>query len=131
MRRRAGTIELSRNDRAVLDALLPAGASDRLPLGVMETRLESTLDRIAAGGPGELLTGFGLALFAAAWVSPLLIGRSGPFGRLAAADRERALEAMARSRVTALRQLLRMLKTVVALHYGALPEVRRALGYHA
>ena len=97
----------------------------------MQTGLESTLEQIATDGPADLLRGFGVALIAVAWVSPLLIGRPGTFARLGAADRERALEAMARSRVTPLRQLLRLLKTVVALHYGALPEVRRAIGYHA
>jgi len=41
-----------------------------------------------------------------------------------------ALAAMERSRVPELRQLMTVLKTVASLHYGALPEVRLAIGYH-
>jgi hypothetical protein len=54
-----------------------------------------------------------------------------PIGRLVPSDRAAALLAMERSSVVALRQLVRVLKTVVALHYGALPEVRQAIQYHA
>jgi hypothetical protein len=42
-----------------------------------------------------------------------------------------ALAAMERSRLPELRQLVRVLKTVVSLHFGALPQVRQAIGYHS
>jgi fumarate reductase subunit D len=74
---------------------------------------------------------FRLGLFTAAWVAPLLVRRLPPLGRLSASDRERALTAMERSHVVILRQLVRILKTVAALHYGAHPDVRKATGYHA
>jgi hypothetical protein len=34
------------------------------------------------------------------------------------------------SRLPELRQLVLVLKSVASLHYGGLPEVRQAIGYH-
>ena len=118
-------------DRAVLGALLPAGMSSRLALGVLDTGFDAFLDEFEQAAPTDLRRAFGLALFTAGWLSPILIRRLPPLSRLAAADRAHALSAMERSRVPELRQLVRVLKTVVSLHYGALPQVRRAIGYHA
>ena len=122
---------LNRLDRAVLDALLPAGANAELPLGALDSGFEDFLVDFESQGAAQLRWTFGLSLFAAAWVAPLLIRRLPPLTRLAPGDRERALESMDRSNVTILRQLMRVLKTVVGLHYGAVPAVRRAIGYHA
>jgi hypothetical protein len=59
-----------------------------------------------------------------------MIGRPPPITRLAPDERERALAAMEKSQIPELRQLLRVLKTVASLHYGALPSVRVVVGYH-
>ncbi|TMC49601.1 MAG: hypothetical protein E6J26_10195 [Chloroflexi bacterium] len=69
------------------------------------------------------------AVWAALWISPLLIGRLPPLTRLEPPARERALGAMARSRVYLLRQLLMLLKLVVGFCYGADPQVRAVIGY--
>ncbi len=122
---------LNRFDRAVLDTLLPAGAHPALPRGVLETGFDAFLADLERDAPARLRRAFRLGLFAAGWVAPLLVRRAPPLSRLAAADRERALEAMERSRFAIPRQLLSVLKTVVALHYGALDDVRRAIGYGA
>jgi hypothetical protein len=118
-------------DRTVLDALLPSGADSRLPIGVIESGFDTFLVESESEIAPQLRRAFKLALVAAAWVAPLLIRRRPPLTRLPALDRERALEAMENSNVVVLRQLMRVLKTVVALHYGALPAVRKAIGYHA
>jgi hypothetical protein len=118
-------------DRTVLDALLPSGADSRLPIGVIESGFDTFLVESQSEIAPQLRRAFKVALVAAAWVAPLLIWRGPPLSRLAAHDRERALEAMEKSNVVVLRQLIRVLKTVVALHYGALPAVRKAIGYHA
>ena len=68
-------------------------------------------------------------LFVAIWVAPALIGRIPPITLYGRATRERALEALGRSRLYPLRQLLGLLKLTVALCYGADPEVRQAIGY--
>jgi hypothetical protein len=123
-------VSLGRVDRAVLNALLPSEASPLLTLGILETDFESFLADFGAAAPGPLRRAFRLGLLAAGWVAPLLVRRLPPMTRLAPAERGRALAAMERSRVPELRQLVRVLKTVVSLHYGALPAVRRALGHH-
>ncbi len=99
-------------------------------MGALESGFEHFLDDFRAQGAPELRRAFGLGLLAAGWFAPLLVGRVPPLNRLSAPDRERALEAMERSRFVVPRQLVRVLKTVVALHYGASLAVRRAIGYH-
>jgi hypothetical protein len=126
-----GPRRLGAADRAVLAALLPAGVSRRLPQGVLDTGFDAFLGEFEVAAPPDLRRAFGLALFAAAWLSPLLIRRLPPISRLGAGDREVALAAMERSRLPELRQLVRVLKTVVSLHYGALPQIRQAIGYHS
>jgi hypothetical protein len=70
-------------------------------------------------------------LIASIWVAPLLVRRLPPISRLPPNERRDALRAMEGSRSPVLRQLIRVLKTVIGLHYGALPEVRQAIRYHA
>lgn len=124
-------MRLSAVDRAVLEALLPGGVNPILPLGVMESGFEAFLDEFEALGAIELRRVFRIGLVGAGWIAPLLVGRLPPLSRLSPAARERSLAAMETSEVTLLRQLVRVLKTVVGLHYGSLPAVRRSVGYHS
>ena len=117
-------------DRAVLGALLPSKSSPVLPLGLMDTGFEAFLVDFDRAAPAAFRQVFRLALFVSGWVAPFLIGRLPPISRLSQEDREKALGTMARSRVPELRQLVTVLKTVASLHYGGLPEVRQAIGYH-
>ncbi len=117
-------------DRAVLGALLPSGASPLLRQGLLDTGFEAFLVDFDAAAPTDFCRIFRLALVAAGWVAPLLIGHAPPMSRLNSGDRERALAAMNESRLPELRQLVIVLKTVASLHYGALPEVRQAISYH-
>lgn len=122
---------MNRFDRSVIDTLLPSGASPLLPLGLLESGFESFWVESNADLAPRLRLAFRFALFTAAWVAPVMVRRLPPLGRLSPTDRERALAAMERSRLVILRQLVRILKTVAALHYGAHPEVRKAVGYHS
>ena len=123
-------MRLGRVDRAVLDALLPSGASSLLPHGLLNTGFEDFLVEFDAAAPADFRRIFRVALVAAGWVAPLLIGRAPPMSRLSSDGRARALAAMDRSSLPELRQLLLVLKTVASLHYGGLDEVRQAIGYH-
>jgi len=120
---------LSRNGRAVLDALLPADANPLLRTGLTSTGIEDFLDEFARVSPAHLRRAFRIGLFAGAWIAPLLVRRVPPITRLEEADRELALAAMAESGVPELRQLISVLKTVICLHYGGLSSVREAIGY--
>jgi len=117
-------------DRAVLGALLPSGASPLLPRGLLDTGFEGFLVEFYAAAPADFRRIFRLALVVAGWIAPLLIGRMPPMSRLNSDDRESSLVAMDKSRLPELRQLVLVLKTVASLHYGGLPEVRQAIGYH-
>ena len=76
-------------DRAVLDALLPSGASSLLPQGLANTGFEDFLVEFDAAAPADFRRVFWLALVTAGWVAPLLIGRLPPMSRLNSQDRDR------------------------------------------
>lgn len=122
-------MRLRRIDRDVLDALLPPGAHPLLTLGIAGTGFEPFLEDFEKTSPPHLRRAFRLGLLAGGWVAPLLVRRLPPISRLGMLDRERALAAMEASSVPELRQLVSVLKTVISLHYGGLPAVRKAIGY--
>ena len=121
--------QLGERDRLVLRTLLPSGANERLVLGIDDIAFASFYEQFQRDAPALPRRAVSVALLAATWIAPLLIGRLPPLGRLGADERERALEAMSSSRLATLRQLFMLLKTVVALCYGADARVRAALGY--
>ena len=115
----------------MVETLVPARAHPQLELGALDAGFEEFLAEFDELGAPPLRFAFRLSLFAGAWIAPLLVRRLPPLSRLPAGDRSAALSAMEVSNVNALRQLMRILKTVVALHYGAVPSVRKTIGYHA
>jgi hypothetical protein len=121
---------ISPRDRAVLDALLPAGGTEGFP-GAFESGFETFEAGFSADAPMTMRLGWRAALFAAAWISPLLIRRLPPLDRLRPEDREAALEAMGKSRFYLLRQVFLLLKAVTSFGYGSTKAVRRAAGYDA
>lgn len=121
---------LTPRQRAVVDALLPSGAHPTLP-GALEAGFEAFHAEFERTASPRLRWGFKAALWIAAWLSPLLIGRLPPLSRLEQEARENALEALGRSRFYLLRQALLLLKATVCFGYGANPKVRRALGIPA
>lgn len=120
---------LGSRDRIVLDTLLPAGAHPLLPNGVLDIGFDDFYREFERDATPFLRRAFRLSLAAATWIAPLLVGRRPPLERHPREIRERALEAMASSRVVTLRQLVLVLKTVVGLCYGADTSVRESIGY--
>ncbi|HXD08817.1 MAG TPA: hypothetical protein VN653_02040 [Anaerolineales bacterium] len=100
-----------------------------MPRGLFDAGFETFYQNFARTTNGTLRHGFQFALFAAIWISPLLIRRIPPITLHARETRERALAAMEISRFYFLRQMLLILKNVAALCYGANREVRDAIGY--
>jgi hypothetical protein len=121
----------SRRDLAIFAALLPAEDHPVLARGLTEAGFADFLDEVRRDAPRPFRLALRLALFAATWLAPLLIRRPPPLWIHRSETRERALVAMAGSRVPLLRQLVRVLKHVASLCYGADAEVRRAVGYRA
>ncbi len=118
---------LTPSARAVLDSLLPSGG----PLGpsLLEAGFEEFYKDFERNAVPSLRMGFKAALWAAFWISPLLIRRLPPLTRLEPEARELALEAMGRSRLYLLRQMLLLLKAVSCFCYGADGRVREALSF--
>ena len=109
--------------------MLPSGADPSLPLGAFDAGFDDFYAEFARTAAGPMRLGFGIAIFVATWLSPLMIRRLPPLTRHQPADRERALRALATSRSLVLRQLAVVLKAVICLGYGADPGVRRIIGY--
>ena len=120
---------LSAREKGVIDALLPTGL-DGFP-GALEAGFEKFEEGFRADAPAAMRLGWRAALFLAAWLSPILIGRRPPLDRLSVDDREAALEAMGTSRIYLFRQVFLLLKAVTSFGYGSTPAVRRAVKYDA
>lgn len=112
----------------MIHTLLPAHAHPALPYGAFDAGFDDFHADFARTAAPRLRFGFRLGLQAATWLAPLLIGHLPPLARLRPAERERALDAMARSRYPLLRDLVIALKLVVSLSYGADARVRRCIG---
>lgn len=119
---------LDKRARVVLDTLLPPGSEPRLPLGLFEAGFDGFYAGFRKDASPAMVFGFRAALFASVWVAPLLIGKLPPITRLRRPAREKALEAMGKSRFYLLRQLMLVLKAVCCFCYGADRSVRDALG---
>jgi hypothetical protein len=120
---------LGRNDRIVLDTLLPAGGHPNLPSGIFGAGFDAFFAEFERDADRSLRMGFRVALWVAIWLAPLLVRRMPPLSRHDRATRERALIALGSSRIYLFRQLLLLLKTITALCYGANGRVRAAVGH--
>jgi len=120
---------LSSRAHVVLDTLLPPHAHPSLPRGLFDAGFEKFYQDFAGTANTTLRHGFQIAIFAAIWISPLLIRRIPPITLYSRETRERALTAMEISRFYFLRQMMLILKNVASLCYGANREVRDAIGY--
>lgn len=120
---------LSARQRVVLDTLLPSQADPALRFGVFDAGFDAFYADFERTALPALKFGFRAALFCAAWVAPLLIGKLPPITLYDRPTRERALAALAGSRFYLLRQMVLVLKAVVSFGYGADARVRDAVGF--
>jgi hypothetical protein len=119
---------MNARSRAVLHALLPDQGAPGLP-GVFESGFEAFYADFKKTALPSMRFGFCAAVATATWISPLLIRRLPPLSRLSPEEREKALCALGKSDFYLLRQMSLLLKAVVSFHYGARPEVRRAIRF--
>lgn len=120
---------LTPRQRVALDTLLPPDATQRIQPGLFEAGFENFYADFERQALPTMRLTFGLALFCAVWVAPLLIFRIPPLSLHSREVREQALTALSTSRIYLLRQQLFMLKTVVCFCYGADARVRREAGF--
>jgi hypothetical protein len=120
---------LGASSRIILDTLLPTGAHTELTTGILDAGFDEFWAEVERTALPAWRWGLRAAVLSANWVAPLLVGRLPPLTMHDRPTRERALAAMAASRVSAFRQMVVLLKTIAALCYGANPAVRAAIGY--
>ncbi len=112
----------------VFDAILPAGADPRLPLGARDLPLERFLQDLGQRAPTRALLGLRLVLWLV-WLGPLpILGRPRTFAGLGEDQRVALLDALARSRSYVLREAPMLLKTLACLGYCGHPDVHAAIG---
>lgn len=111
----------------IADAILPAGAHQRLP-GAREVPLGGLVDDLNRFAPWTLCLAVRAATWIVTWFGPVITGRARLFGGLSVPERGRVLEELSRSRVYLIRELPVLLKMVSCLGYGGLPSVQRAVG---
>jgi hypothetical protein len=122
-------VMLSQSSRIILDTLVPAGAHPALKIGILDAGFDEFWTEVERTALPGWRWGLRAALFAANWISPLLIRSLPPLAMHTRSTRVRALAAMETSRVSLLRQIMVLLKTIVSFCYGADPNVRTAVGY--
>ena len=116
-----------RGGRDAFDAMYPAGADLALPMGISELDVDGYVDALTRAWPWRAMAAFRVTAVLIG-LAPLFVLRTlAPFHRLDAARRLRVLEALARSRVYVVRQMVTLFKASAGLLYGAAPAVRRAL----
>jgi hypothetical protein len=129
MRQSKIQLGLSNSDRIILDTLLPPSAHPELPEGALDAGFEDFWREYRKNFIPTIRAAFSAALFAANWVSPLLIRKLPPLARYNRQTREAALRAMSNSGINLLRQGVRVMKLMVSFCYGANARVRKAIGY--
>ena len=120
---------MNRRTRILLDTLLPSNTHPQLQMGLIESGFEDWERGFKRDAVFTLVLGYRLACFTCLWIVPLLAWRIPPLTLYSRAKRERLLEAMERSRIKLMRDQMLVLKTVICLHYGAVPQVRRAMNH--
>jgi hypothetical protein len=111
----------------VLDAMFPRGASDQLPLGIMELDVDGFIEDLI--GSQRWVGAMGIrASFAFVALSPLVtLRKPATVGRLSAEEKERAFGALYKSRFYVVRQLVMLAKATGAMLYCAAPQARRVM----
>ncbi|MBV9950255.1 MAG: hypothetical protein JOZ69_25665 [Myxococcales bacterium] len=122
---RLWTLEL-RWAGATLEAIFPGSRESGLA-GIRAMDLDGFLREFTTHLPLRAALGLRLAIWLVALAPLFVLGRATLFARLAAAERERLLEALLASRVYAIRSLVLLLKAVGALLYLADRGVRSHL----
>ena len=120
---------LSRRSRVALDTLIPSQSHPSLRAGIFDAGFDAFYADFEKTALFPMRLGFRAALFTAVWVSPLLIGRVPPLTLYSRDTRERALDAVAKSRFYVIRQMMMLLKAVCMFCYGADAGVRDAVAF--
>lgn len=96
--------------------------------GILDTDFDGFARSFLPTAHPLLRLGFRAGCLVAVWVAPVMVRRLPPITRLSPADRERALDALARTRVHSLRRVAGALRLVVAFGYAGDERVRAAIG---
>jgi hypothetical protein len=114
---------LGNQERVVLQTLLPPLANPSSSEGVPGSGVEEAYVDFVCSANASWRMSLRLALLAAVWLSPLLVGRVPPLGLSDRPGREAALAALGSSRILAIRQLHFVLKSVAAFCCRSSPEI--------
>lgn len=115
--------------RAIQDALVPPGKSERFPASANEAGAEGVFAEMLAYLPGTTAAGLRASVVFIEALGPFLgLGRAGRFSRLGAGEQEDCLAGLSKSDIYLVRQMVMLQKTVACFAWGADKRVRDAAG---
>lgn len=112
---------------ALLEALLPAGADPRLPLGARDVEMVGRLEAMLAANPPHAAWGTRMAVALLQVLPPFLTGDLAMFRALPPRKREEVLKRCAESPVYVLREVFALVKTMALMVYFDDPRTVEAL----
>lgn len=113
---------------SIFEAIVPAGATERLPIGARDLPMGRYADDLVATAPPRVALGYRAAAWIVVLLGPLLTGRPGRFTRMDSEARAGVLARLEKSSVYVLRELPTLFKMLVVLGYCGAPQVQEALG---
>lgn len=112
----------------VFDTIVPAGTSERTPLGARDVPMDRFLDDLFRSAPLHFCLGLKLCLWVVMFAPLFVLGRFRTFVGLGDSDRLRLLERLGESDTYLLREMPLLFKTVACLGFCGLAEVQLPLG---
>lgn len=112
----------------IFAAVLPSGASQRVPDGADTLPMASYADELARVAPTRVAVGFRAATWGIVLFGALLAGRRTLFLSHPPAERARILDRLSRHRVYVVRELPTLMKVLATMGYFGAPDVQQRLG---
>jgi hypothetical protein len=123
---------LSRSERRwllmVFDAVVPSGATERLPKGARDVPMGRFVDDLFAHAPLHFCLGVRACLWIVMLSPWFVLRRFTTFAGLSRGERIRLLEEFGKSERYTIREAPLLFKTVACLGYCGLPEIQTRVG---
>jgi hypothetical protein len=113
----------------MMDSMIPPGVEEQIPLSASETGATQVLREMVFYTPALTALGFRATIWFIELLGPMVASRKlMRFSRLDPSSREEVLDAMFKSKIYFIRQLVLLVKMSSCFAWGANPEVRKSLG---
>jgi len=112
----------------VFDTVVPAGVTERAPLGAKDVPLARFLDDLFASAPAHFCLGLKACVWFVTFAPLFVLGRFTTFSALSMEERMKLLARLGESDTYVIREMPLLFKTVACLGYCGIPEVQARIG---